>query len=80
MAETCGNCRYFDAAMAGRATGECRRYPRRLTKLPGEWCGEWAVVSTHGAKDFPGSLVNMPLEPEKQQPEGERPKIEGETA
>lgn len=41
MTETCSVCRFFEAPTAGRANGECRRYPQKLVKGPGEWCGEW---------------------------------------
>lgn len=57
MNDTCATCQCF-AAAAHRAVGQCRRYPRYVTRQPGDWCFEHkAGEGVHSNLSPRGKLV-----------------------
>lgn len=64
-AESCGGCRYF-SHNATLSSAACCRYPSLISKLPFEWCGEFAPTGN----TVIDSREDWEKDPRKRTPQG----------
>ena len=63
----CGDCRFYVRRTEARTAsenqcwerlGECRRYPDGVTRVQGDWCGEFTTTRTKSTKEEEGGTAD----------------------